>query len=207
MTKLHLGCGTTYLDGYVNIDYPESEHNHIKPICDRYEDITKLSFEEGSIDEIRLHHVFEHFGRVQALALLIKWHLWLKVGGKLRIEVPDLTGCAEDILWGDSKTRMAAIRHMVGDQTARWGYHIEQWNDDRLLSTLKAIGFGGITTRRWRWDREPYLANVEAIGIKERTIPKEEMIESAKELLRESTVSESEGFLWRIWCEQLGELC
>ena len=75
MTKLHLGCGTTYLNGYINIDYPESEHNHIKPICDRYEDITKLSFDEGSIDEIRLHHVFEYFGRVQALALLIKWHL------------------------------------------------------------------------------------------------------------------------------------
>ena len=207
MVKLHLGCGTTYLKDYVNIDYPQSEHNHVKPVCDRYEDITTLSFDEASVDEIRLHHVFEHFGRVQSLALLIKWHLWLKIGGKLRIEVPDLTGCAEDIINGDPKLRMKVIRHMVGDQTAKWGYHIDQWNEDRFLHTLSAIGFGSITIGRWRWGREPYLANVEAVCCKEKNISREEMIEKAKKILYESTVAESETFMWKIWCKQLGELC
>lgn len=205
--KLHLGCGANYIDGYVNIDYPQSEHNHVRVRCDQYADITTLSFDEGSIEEIRLHHVFEHFGRVQALAMLVKWHMWLEVGGKLWIEVPDLDGCADDILHEpDYGIMMSAIRHMVGDQTAKWGYHVDQWNEQRLTKTLGSIGFGNIETRRWRWERSPYLANVEATCNKIRDLPLDRLIDEAKLVLRDSMVADSELRMWKIWCEQLDEM-
>lgn len=95
MTKLHLGCGRRYLEGYINIDYPLGEQTvQTDLVADKYEDITRLSYPTDSIDEIRLHHVFEHFTRTDALALLCRWREWLKPGGLLRIETPDArAGC------------------------------------------------------------------------------------------------------------------
>lgn len=79
--RLHLGCGEQRLEGYVNIDYPPSEHTvQTKTGADIFADITTLNFPTHSVDEIRLHHVFEHFDRATALALLIKWHSCLKIG-------------------------------------------------------------------------------------------------------------------------------
>src|SRR5512139_881733 len=95
MTKLHLGCGTRYLDGYVNIDHPPSEHTvQHALVADRYADINDLHYPAGEIDEVRLHHVFEHFPRQIALALLCRWTDWLKPGGLLRIETPDAMASA-----------------------------------------------------------------------------------------------------------------
>ena len=89
--KLHLGCGERYLEGYINIDYPPEQHTvQQNTKVDHYADITKLNYPENSIDEVRLHHVFEHFDRATALALLCNWHTWLKPGGKLLIETRTL---------------------------------------------------------------------------------------------------------------------
>ena len=80
--RLHLGCGEKYLEGYVNIDYPPDEHSvQVSSPADVYADITELSYEPGSVAEVRLHHVFEHFDRVTALSLLIDWYAWLEEGG------------------------------------------------------------------------------------------------------------------------------
>ena len=79
--KLHLGCGQRYLEGYVNIDFPAAEHTvQEQSVADRHADLLCLSYPAGSIDEIRLHHVFEHFDRHTACALMASWQSWLKVG-------------------------------------------------------------------------------------------------------------------------------
>src|SRR4051812_20927311 len=90
LPRLHLGCGERYLDGYVNIDYPPSEHTvqQTSP-ADELADITRLEYAPESVAEVRLHHVFEHFDRPTALRLLIDWHEWLVDGGVLTIETPD----------------------------------------------------------------------------------------------------------------------
>jgi len=40
-----------------------------------------------TLDEIRSHHLFEHFDRAHALALLIRWHGWLRPGGALTVDL------------------------------------------------------------------------------------------------------------------------
>ncbi len=90
--RLHLGAGEHLLPGYVNIDYPSEYHNVMKVRPELAADITTLTFPPHSVDEVRLHHVFEHFNRVVALGLLIRWHRWLKGGGRLMIETPDFEG-------------------------------------------------------------------------------------------------------------------
>ena len=119
--RLHLGCGENRFDGYVNVDYQPSEHTVQRRIAaDLFADITTLDLPDLTVDEVRLHHVFEHFNRPSALALLIRWHRWLKTGGRLHIETPDLMGNAElllsDLSW---KTKMALVRHIADPMKRR----------------------------------------------------------------------------------------
>jgi FkbM family methyltransferase len=203
--RLHLGCGEQYLPGYVNIDHPPSEHQVMQPKADCFADLTELQFPPGSLDEIRLHHVFEHFNRVTAIALLIRWQTWLKVGGKLHIETPDLIGSARTLLSDASyKVKMGVVRHLEGDQVDRWAYHIGQWFPERFERDLGALGFD-VQARAWSWPHEPYLSNVEAIATKQRDVSEEELLSRADELLWNSTVAAAEAPTHEAWRRQLRE--
>lgn len=202
--KIHLGCGEKYLDGYINIDYPPKEHAVMRPKADMFADITQLQFPDNTVDEIRLHHVFEHFSRVEALGLLIRWHRWLRVGGKIHIETPDLEGSAKTILSNAPfKHKTAAARHLAGDQTDHWAYHVDHWFPERFAATLSHLGFEDITISQSTWDHPPYLANVTAIAIKTHDIPEEKLLQAADELLWLSIVAPSEMPMYEIWKTQL----
>jgi ubiquinone/menaquinone biosynthesis C-methylase UbiE/tetratricopeptide (TPR) repeat protein len=201
--RLHLGCGEQYMQGYVNIDHPPSEHQVMQPKADCFADLTELDFPPGSLDEIRLHHVFEHFNRVTALALLIRWQTWLKVGGILHIETPDMAGSARTLTSDASfKVKMGVVRHLEGDQVDQWAYHIGQWFPERFERHLGALGFE-VQTRSWSWPHEPYLSNVEAIATKRRDIPEHDLLQSADALLWDSTVADAEAPTHEAWCRQL----
>ena len=202
--RLHLGCGEQYLDGYINIDYHRSEHAVMDVKADRYVDIAALEYPDNSVDEIRLHHVFEHFNRVTALALLIRWYKWLKPGGKLVIETPDLIGSAKvllsDLAW---RAKTATVRHLAGDQVDTWAYHVDHWFPERFQRTLSCLGFTDIQTTQSNWPHEPYLANVTVVAIKGSVLTLEELLIAADSVLLESTVSPSETTTFSAWQKQL----
>jgi ADP-heptose:LPS heptosyltransferase/glycosyltransferase involved in cell wall biosynthesis len=206
--RLHLGCGKWHFDGYINIDYPLQEHTVVKRLgADYHADITQLRFPDHSVDEIRLHHVFEHFSRVTSLAMLIRWHRWLKPGGRLHIEAPDLIGSARTLLSEASwKTKMGVVRHLAGDQAAKWGYHADHWFAERFEHTLKSLGFATVSTRTSAWPHEPYLSNVEVVAVKAADLEIEQQLNAADRLLWESTVAEKERETWQVWRQQLREL-
>lgn len=166
MTKLHLGCGTRYLDGYVNIDHPPSEHTvQHALIADRHADITELSYPAGTIDEVRLHHVFEHFPRQIALALLCRWTDWLKPGGLLRIETPDVMASAWALVspMASSGARHQILRHLFGSHEASWAAHWDGWYKDRFKDTLIALGFRDLEFIKNRWGE---TRNIEVLAIR-----------------------------------------
>ncbi len=153
--RLHLGCGQIYLPGYVNIDFPQSRHTVQKDTkVDLYADINKLRYKPNSIDEIRLHHVFEHFERPVACALLVSWRSWLTKGGRLRIEVPDFDRTALNVvnLFSSFRTKAVALRHIFGSNEASWAVHYEGWSTDRLKRILEVIGFrvGKVKKNSWK---------------------------------------------------------
>lgn len=203
--RLHLGCGETKLSGYINIDYPQSEHAVMKVRPDFCTDITKLSFPLESVDEVRLHHVFEHFSRVTALGMLVKWQQWLKLGGALHIETPDLVGCAQRLLDPNSSwaIKMGIVRHLTGDQTAGWAYHIDQWFPERYQHTLTKFGFSDIQFECWHWEKPPYLANVIVRARKVQSFSYERLMQIADELLYESLVAPEEQPNHDVWSAQL----
>ncbi|MGE3549662.1 MAG: methyltransferase domain-containing protein, partial [Geobacter sp.] len=192
------------LEGYINVDFPIEQREIVSVKADLYADITTLNYPAGSVDEIRLHHVFEHFSRVLALAQLIRWHEWLKPGGKLHIETPDIEGSAR-ILLSDHPwhVKSATIRHLAGDQASQWAYHVDHWCPERFKRTLSKLGFVNIETTSTQWPHEPYLANVTVTAFKQQNQERSALLDSAYEILSESAVNSNEKPLVHLWGQQL----
>lgn len=164
VSRLHLGCGTRYLEGYTNIDYPSNEHTvQSGLVADLYADIRQLQFSKDSIDEVRLHHVFEHFPRQIAIALLCRWTDWLKPGGMLHIETPDVMASAWALVspLASYKERQQIIRHLFGSHEASWAAHWDGWYDERFRHTLSMLGYRNIRLKKSRWES---LRNIEVFA-------------------------------------------
>jgi predicted SAM-dependent methyltransferase len=203
--RLHLGCGQYYLDGYVNIDFPLSEHTlQQTSVADEFHDLTEMRYPAESVDEVRLHHVFEHFPRPQAAALVASWRSWLKRGGTLRIEVPDFDATAALVLNAGApvRDRRVAVRHIFGSNEAPWATHYDGWSESRLRELFDAFRF---ETREI--GRNEYLAtrNVEITGARRRSrTTRESATADARGYLRRFTLDESdfETNLLEIWLRQ-----
>jgi FkbM family methyltransferase len=203
--RLHLGCGEQRLDGYVNLDYAPDAHNVMRVRADFHADVAALEFPSESVDEIRLHHVFEHFPRVVALALLVRWQRWLKPGGVLRIETPDLEGSARVIASTEAPLahKLAAARHLAGDQAAPWAYHVDLWFPERFRRTLARLGFTDVAVTSSRWAEPPHLANVDVSARRGAARTLGEQLAAADELLWDATVARVERPTWEVWRAQL----
>lgn len=190
--RLHLGCGEQKLSGYINIDFPPQEHNiQRNSAADIFADLRLIDFPADSVDEVRLHHVFEHFDRQSALALLIRWHTWLKVGGRLVIETPDMRESAVQLTSTlPFQTRQAILRHVFGSHEADWALHLDGWDAEKFRNTLEALGFS-VNCIEEKWERPPYLANVTAIAEKQKTFKKHQLLAAAREILSWSLVDQS----------------
>lgn len=203
--NLHLGCGETYLKGYINIDFPSSEHTiQGSSPADCHVDIRKLAFPPFSIAEIRLHHVFEHFDRPTFLKLLVQWHTWLFEEGQIIIEVPDFNRCARRILnpfisWNNKASTM---RHLFGSHEADWAYHLTGWNKQRFKHTLSMLEFEVISFHYSRW-KSCYNLTVKARKLV--SLSRDELEKRAVPLLRESMVddSSSENRILEVWKRRL----
>lgn len=180
--RLHLGCGGQPLPGYVNIDTPPSGHQPA-PKADVFVDFTTLVLPEGHVAEVRLHHVFEHFRKGEASALLARFNGWLRKGGVLHLEVPDFWDTSlYYFLTGD----LRAIRHLAGSQEAPWATHHELWDGRQLRRALELFGFGEIRlarNRMWfRRSRRKWWCNLTAVARKTRSLGPEEARRAAGEL-------------------------
>ena len=203
--KLHLGCGETHFEDYINIDFAPSSHTtQVSSVADCYADIRRLTFPSFSVAEIRLHHVFEHFDRPTVLRLLASWHIWLIERGQIIIEVPDFDRSARRILnpfisWSNKASTM---RHLFGSHEADWAYHLEGWNRQRFKHTLDMLGFGAIRFYRNRW-KSCYNLTVEARKLV--NLSNNELAKRTTSLLRESLVddSSSENRILEVWKREL----
>ncbi len=203
--KLHLGCGQVYLKGYKNIDFPLDSHTvQQKSVADEFADITKLRYKDGEIEEVRLHHLFEHFPRHIAIALVASWQTWLKMKGRVHIEVPDFDETAKIILDSTQpdRDRKVALRHIFGSNEAPWATHYEGWSKERLSEMLRLFGFKIVDTKQ-----EAYMATRNVIIIAEnrsKTLTPEEAEKLARKYLYPFTVNDSpfEKDLLEVWIKE-----
>lgn len=131
------------MPGYTNIDYPPDDKTIMNVKADIYQDINTLEYAENSLDEVRSHHLFEHFNRVDALKLLAKWRRWLKPGGKLVIETPDYFWSSVLLPFVPFFFKMRLGRHLFGTQEAVWANHLDFWDKRKFKKVLSKYGFDG----------------------------------------------------------------
>lgn len=81
---LHVGCGTYFIPGFINIDY------NWQPGVDLCWDITKgLPFRAESVDGIFTEHCLEHFSFMTCATILGEFFRVLRPGAALRLVIPD----------------------------------------------------------------------------------------------------------------------
>lgn len=200
--KLHLGCGQYYLEGYKNIDFPLDKHSvQQTSVADELADLTTLRYKRNSIEEVRMHHVFEHFPRTVISAMLASWHSWLKPGGIVHLEMPDFDASARLVLddKASDRDRKVAIRHIFGSNEAPWAVHYDGWSDSRLRELFEVFGFKTDST-----EHTAYRAtrNITIIGYKKaKTYSKQEAVKHARDYLSKFNVddSDTEQRLLDIW--------
>jgi len=83
MVKINMGCGRrNFGTDWIHIDGGSYEHLD-------YHSITKLDFEDNSVDLIYASHLMEYFDRVEVVPILKEWQRVLKDSAILRLAVPN----------------------------------------------------------------------------------------------------------------------
>ena len=82
--KLHLGCGTKKLDGWINIDsvkscQPDLLHDLAQP----------LPYNDQSISEILAEDLLEHFDKYMRFVVFGEWARVLRIDGTITLQVPN----------------------------------------------------------------------------------------------------------------------
>lgn len=152
--RIHLGCGSKYLEGWYHVDALAYEHvDHVGQVED-------LSFiPDNSSELIYACHVLEHFGRKTYRAALAEWFRVLAPGGVLRLAVPDFEVAARLYLGGTLPRGIEDVRGLVtGGQRDQYDFHGMIFDETSLSDDLKSVGFRDVA--RWDW-RTTDHANVD----------------------------------------------
>jgi predicted SAM-dependent methyltransferase len=86
LMQVNLGCGTRYLDGWVNVDGNKSVKSDI--LCDMSEG---LPFDNDSVDRVLLSHVIEHIPHHKVWEFFDELYRVCKDGAVVEIFVPHFT--------------------------------------------------------------------------------------------------------------------
>jgi hypothetical protein len=208
---VHLGCGDVRLPGYLNVDLPPAQgvaSGTSRP--DVEADVLSVACPARSLAEVRLHHLFEHFDRATALALLLRWYGWLRPGGYVTIETPDFEACVDGFAGRTPQQQSVILRHVFGSQEAPWAEHLDGWSPRRFREVLGELGFVGVQTSRTDSDELGLLANVVAVAHRPQDggLAPSEQHERALALLRRSMNGENptEEKLFERWRARFEEL-
>jgi predicted SAM-dependent methyltransferase len=141
--KLHLGCGSKHLSGWVHVDACAHPHVDIVTTVDKLDTIT-----DQSVSEIYACHVLEHVGRRSIVAVLCEWHRVLSIGGTLRIAVPDWDAIVEH--YQTTRRLVDVYGLLVGGQRDEYDYHNVHFNFELLQKMLMYCGFEDIKRYEWQ---------------------------------------------------------
>ena len=110
--KIHLGCWKRNIPGWINVDLCNLPYIHYKRSID---DLS--CFEDGCADVVYSSYTLEYFDRQEVQDVLVEWRRVSKMGGLLRIAVPDLK--ATYALSGETRHQFI-IRAFVWSHEDRW---------------------------------------------------------------------------------------
>lgn len=155
---LNLGCGDNYKEGYINADFfyhyrfwKKNNKRQEWQLDLRY----PLDCSDNYFDGIFTEHTLEHLYPDDAKNLLRELYRVLKVGGRIRITVPDLAKYINfynnynnisefKIFHSKYVSKCSAIRNMTQNY-----FHLSTWDFDELSKLLSDIGFSDIQQKNF----------------------------------------------------------
>jgi len=133
--KLNIGAGDVEIPGYTPIDIRAGQAAY------------PLEYPDESVDEIRASHILEHFGHRETAAVIADWVRVLKVGGRLRIAVPDFDYIVNAYGGGSAEPLEG---YLMGGHSDANDRHGAIFNRDKLMQLMRAAGL--VALRSWADD-------------------------------------------------------
>ncbi len=143
--KLHVGCGTNKLAGWVNIDSikslaPDLVHDIVAP----------LPFGDLTADEVLAEDLLEHFDKYMRFLVFLEWARVLKIGGIITVQVPNFKRLMLkffkfgynnfiDYLFGENMWRSEFYIGHFGNH--KWAYTAKTLMDFVKLFGIKPLTF------------------------------------------------------------------
>ena len=163
--RLHIGCGTNALPGWINIDQVARAAGVSTDL-----DVTALPYGDGTVDAVLAEHMLEHLSFADEALVWREIARVLRPGGTFTLEVPDFewvctTFLAANDEWRDFYT-VGAVDHYAGcgrDLDQRWGilqtmffgnqngsgqFHHSGYTEGKLRAIAGALNFRDIAVRR-----------------------------------------------------------
>lgn len=138
---LHLGCGSTRIEGLVNADAFDDSARDLA-----LDAISLTGFDDDSVDLIETHHLFEHFTFQEGRTALCEWRRVLRPGGILMMTMPDLDRVIA--LWRRSSHQDRYLRSNSPIASMIWGsqehagmLHRSGYTKERIRELVSHAGF------------------------------------------------------------------
>jgi len=145
--SVNLGCGDVRYENTINCDMCKGD-------IDIQADARYLPFKDESIEFIEAHHLLEHFGHRETMAILEEWKRVLKKRGTLVISVPnmeDIPSLMSNSLIPRVRLWEATLQFIYGNQNREGEYHKSGFLPEHLMETLFRLGFAVLHY----WDNFP----------------------------------------------------
>lgn len=139
--KIHLGAGPINIQGWINVDARAYDHTHL--VANGFD---LAEFSDGSISEIYMCHVLEHFSFAEAESLLRDFKRKLCVGGVIRISVPSFDKLIEVYLDGNNNLDLIKLA-VMGGQDYEFNFHKSIYNHSSLCKLLESCGY--LNVKAW----------------------------------------------------------
>lgn len=141
--KLHLGCGTKKLEGWINIDSVAALQPDL--VCDISQ---PLPYEDQTADEVLAEDLLEHFDKYLRFVVFYEWVRVLKVGGTVTLQVPDFKKILRkyfkfgydnfvDFIFGENMWESKTYIGHFGNH--KWGYSKETLSAFVQLFGVKTV--------------------------------------------------------------------
>ena len=148
--RLHVGCGTVHLEGWINAD--------LDPRAELVVDIRRrLPFRSDRFERIYSEHVVEHLYPEDGASFMREAYRTLKPGGVIRTAMPDLDSIVagyeegwEEFDWiGWPGFEFIETRAEMINISFRWWGHKWLYNAEELERGLRSAGFSQIRLCNW----------------------------------------------------------
>lgn len=158
--RLHLGCGSVVMEGWVNVD--------LEPGSGGFKwDLTQpIPGDGASASLVFAEHFIEHIDWNDGQRLMADCRRLLCNGGILRLSTPDLKFLVEEYLrgrtteWSDMGWTPETPCQMLNEGMRSWG-HQYLYDRTELHRALVLAGFSAVRDVGWRRSEHPELQRLE----------------------------------------------